>query len=76
MKKTLFALAIGAALLSNAAQAEQGDWVVRLRATHINPDESSRLGEKTASTYGTGIATALYGNRIGYFLLLHQKYRR
>jgi outer membrane protein len=62
MKKTLYALAVCAALGSTIAHAEQGDWVVRLRATHINPDESSRLGEKTASAYGAGIATALYGN--------------
>ncbi len=64
MKKTLFALAISAALLPSLANAEAGDWVVRLRATHVNPQESSRLGETTDNAYGGSPfpAAALYGS--------------
>ncbi len=60
MKKTLVALAISAALLPSLVHAEAGDIVVRLRATNINPDESSKLGKQTFDTYNTD---NLYGNR-------------
>lgn len=62
MKKSLIALAVAAALAPSLAMAEAGDIVVRLRATNITADESSKLGEKTADAYGAGIATALYGS--------------
>lgn len=55
-------LALAAAFAPTLAQAEAGDWVVRVRATNINPSESSKLGEKTAEAYGAGLATALYGS--------------
>ena len=45
MKKTLVALAVAAALMPALAMAEAGDIVVRVRATHIAPDESSKLGD-------------------------------
>ncbi len=66
MKKTLLALAIAAAFAPALALAEAGDIVVRLRATHINPDESSSLGKKTegvgnAIGFGPGLAATLYG---------------
>ena len=51
MKKTLLALAVAAALVPSLAMAEAGDIVVRVRATHIAPDESSKLGT-TTSTFG------------------------
>ncbi|MDP3087304.1 MAG: OmpW family outer membrane protein [Methylotenera sp.] len=62
MKKSLLVLAIAAAFSPVLAQAEAGDIVVRLRATHINPSESSRLGETTDKAYGAGTAALLYGN--------------
>ncbi len=62
MKKSLLVLALTAAFLPALAQAEAGDWVVRLRATNINPSESSKLGETTDKAYGAGNAAALYGN--------------
>jgi outer membrane protein len=62
MKKTLLAVALAAALAPSFANAEAGDVVVRLRATHVAPDESSRLGEKTDAAYGTGTANTLYGS--------------
>ena len=61
MKKTLLALAVAAALVPSLAMAEAGDIVVRLRATHISPDESSKLGAQTDATYGAGVANILYG---------------
>jgi outer membrane protein len=45
MKKALLATAVAAALLPNFAFAEEGDWVVRLRAVNISPNESSKLGQ-------------------------------
>jgi outer membrane protein len=65
MKKTLLALAVAAALVPSLAMAEAGDIVVRLRATHIAPDESSKLGAQTDASYTPGTtteSTALYGN--------------
>lgn len=62
MKKSLVVLALAAAFSPMLAQAEAGDWVVRMRATNINPSESSKLGEKTAQAYGSSISNALYGS--------------
>ena len=60
MKKSLIALAVAAALVPSLAMAEKGDIVVRLRATNITADESSKLGEKTAAA---GLnPTNLYGS--------------
>ena len=57
MKKTLVALAVCAALAPSFAMAEAGDIVVRLRATNITADESSKLGEKTNQS-----TADIYGN--------------
>jgi outer membrane protein len=63
MKKTMLAVAIAAAVFAPvAAYAEAGDIVVRLRATNVNPDESSKLGRQTDKVYGAGIAQVVYGN--------------
>ncbi len=62
MKKSLLVLALAAAFAPALAQAEAGDIVVRLRATNINPSESSKLGEKTDAAYGVGTANLLYGD--------------
>lgn len=61
MKKTVLAALIAASFLPSLAMAEQGDWVVRLRATNINPSEDSKLGQQTDKSYGAGTAAALYG---------------
>jgi outer membrane protein len=76
MKKSLLVLAVVAAFAPVLAQAEAGDFVVRLRATHVSPDESSKLGAQTDATlpagtlhtlqpgtWGAGVvsSTALYG---------------
>ena len=47
MKKSLLVLAVVAAFAPVLAQAEAGDIVVRLRATHVSPDVSSKLGPQT-----------------------------
>ena len=62
MKKSLLVLALAAVLAPTLAFAEAGDIVVRLRATNVNPSESSKLGEQTDKTYGAGTANLLYGN--------------
>lgn len=62
MKKTLLVLALASAFAPMLAHAEAGDFVVRLRATNVNPDESSRLGKQTDKSYGAGTAAAVYGN--------------
>jgi outer membrane protein len=61
MKKSLLVLAVAVAFAPMLAQAEAGDFVVRLRATHISPDESSSLGATTAANYNLATAQALYG---------------
>ena len=61
MKKSLLVLAVVAAFAPVLAQAEAGDFVVRLRATHVSPDVSSNLGGQTNAT-GPLSAQALYGN--------------
>ena len=60
MKKSLLVLAVVAAFTPVLAQAEAGDFVVRLRATHVSPDESSNLQSQTASSLPT-LVGALYG---------------
>jgi outer membrane protein len=45
MKKTLLSALIASALLPMFAHAEAGDWVVRLRAANISPNEDSKLGK-------------------------------
>ncbi len=63
MKKSLLVLALAAAFAPVLAQAEAGDIVVRLRATNINPSESSKLGEKTSAVYATpSLGNSLYGS--------------
>ena len=62
MKKSLLVLALAAAFAPVLAQAEAGDIVVRLRATNINPQESSKLGETTNKAYAPGTALAVYGS--------------
>ena len=64
MMKMIIAVSLAASSLAFAAgaHAEAGDFVVRLRAANVSPDESSSLGRKTDQAYGAPTATALYGN--------------
>lgn len=61
MKKTLLALAVLAELVPSLAMAEAGDIVVRLRATSISTDTSSKLGSQTDASF-PGYSSNLYGN--------------
>ncbi|OGV75998.1 MAG: hypothetical protein A3I83_04735 [Methylotenera sp. RIFCSPLOWO2_02_FULL_45_14] len=45
MKKSVLVLAIAAAFAPVLAQAEAGDWVVRVRAANVSPNEDSKLGK-------------------------------
>ncbi len=64
MKKTVLLCAILGAFAAQNVQAAAGDIVVRLRATNINPSESSKLGETTDAAYGGSPfpASVLYGS--------------
>jgi outer membrane protein len=44
MKKTMLAVALTAAFAPTLALAEAGDWVVRVRAVDVSPNEDSKLG--------------------------------
>ena len=55
MKKSLLVLAVVAAFAPVLAQAEAGDIVVRLRATHVSPDVSSNLGAQTTAANLAGL---------------------
>jgi outer membrane protein len=57
MKKTLLAVLIAASFAPAVAMAEQGDWVVRLRAAHISPDEDSNLRADAPGATLTGELT-------------------
>ena len=62
MKKSLLVVALLSAFAPVLAQAEAGDIVVRLRATNVNPNTSSKLGETTDASYAAGTAALLYGD--------------
>ncbi len=57
MKKALLVLALAAAFAPALAQAEAGDWVVRLRAADISPSEDSNLGKVVNKNVGPVINT-------------------
>jgi outer membrane protein len=44
MKKTFLSLVVASIFLPALAQAEAGDWTVRLRAVNVSPNEDSKLG--------------------------------
>lgn len=55
MKKSLLVLAIAAVFAPALAQAEAGDWVVRVRAASVSPDEDSKLGQTVAKNVAPGL---------------------
>jgi outer membrane protein len=54
MKKTLISALIASSLLPMLAHAEAGDWVVRLRAVNVSPNEDSKLGKTVNKNVGGG----------------------
>lgn len=56
MNKKILALSIAAALASPMlAHAEAGDWVVRVRAVNVSPNENSDLGKKVNENIAAGL---------------------
>ncbi len=68
MKKTLIVALIAAAFAPAMAFAEAGDFVVRLRAVHVSPDEDSQLGSIGAAAvpgaFAAGAELAVDSNTI------------
>lgn len=64
MKKSLLVVALLSAFAPVLAQAEAGDIVVRLRATNVNPNTKSKLGETTDAAFAGDPFSAdeLYGD--------------
>jgi outer membrane protein len=62
MKKSLLVVALLSAFAPMLAHAEAGDIVVRMRATNVNPNTKSSLGETTDAAYTAGTALSLYGS--------------
>ena len=58
MKKRLLAVSVLAALATPMlAQAEAGDWVVRVRAVNVSPNEDSDLGKMVNQNIAGGLMT-------------------
>ncbi|MFM9835418.1 MAG: OmpW/AlkL family protein [Methylophilaceae bacterium] len=53
MKRTILATVVTFAFLPTLASAEAGDWVVRVRAVDVSPNEDSKLGS-TVNNLGLG----------------------
>lgn len=57
MKKSMISFLIATALSPLVAHAEAGDWVVRLRAVNVSPNEDSRLGKTVNNLLGAPAMT-------------------
>jgi outer membrane protein len=57
MKRTIVTVLMAAAFSPAVSTAQQGDWVVRIRAAHINPDEDSSLRASAGGAALTGELT-------------------
>jgi outer membrane protein len=56
MNKTILVLAVAAAVFApTLAQAEAGDWVVRLRTVNVAPNEDSKLGKTVNNLLGAPV---------------------
>ncbi len=58
MKKTLLVLALAATISTMLAHAEAGDWVVRLRAVNVAPNEDSKLGKTVNNLLGVPVRSS------------------
>jgi outer membrane protein len=71
MQKTLLAIALASAVFAPiSAYAEEDDWVVRIRAALVSPNEDSRLGQTVNNLLGStvmspGAELAVDNNLIG-----------
>jgi outer membrane protein len=57
MKKTIISLLIATSFTPFFAHAEEGDWVVRLRAVNVSPNEDSKLGRTVNNVVGASVMT-------------------
>lgn len=55
MKKLILSVLLAAAFAPTVSMAEQGDWVVRLRAASVNPNDDSRLGKTVNNLLGAPV---------------------
>jgi outer membrane protein len=56
MKKTILSVALATAMFAPIlAQAEAGDWVVRVRAVNVAPNEDSKLGKTVNNLLGAPV---------------------
>ena len=58
MKKSLLVLALATAFAPVLAQAEAGDWVVRVRAVNVAPNEDSKLGKTVNNLLGAPVMSS------------------
>jgi outer membrane protein len=59
MKKTILTLTLAAAVFAPlVAKAEAGDWVVRLRAVNVAPNEDSKLGKTVNNLLGAPVMSS------------------
>jgi outer membrane protein len=59
MKKTILTLTLVAAVFASfVAKAEAGDWVVRLRAVNVAPNEDSKLGKTVNNLLGAPVMSS------------------
>ena len=59
MNKTILVMAVAAAVFApTLAQAEAGDWVVRLRTVNVAPNEDSRLGKTVNNLLGAPVMSS------------------
>ena len=58
MKKSLLVLALAAAFSPVLAHAEAGDWVVRIRAVNVAPNEDSKLGKTVNKLLGAPVMSS------------------
>lgn len=57
MKKTIISLMLASVFTPLLAHAEEGDWVVRLRAVNVSPNEDSKLGRTVNNLLGSTVMT-------------------
>lgn len=57
MKKSIVSMLVATALSPLFAHAEEGDWLVRLRAVNVSPNEDSRLGKTVNNLLGAPVMT-------------------
>ena len=55
-------------LTPSMAMAETGDWVVRMRAVNVSPNEDSKLGKTVNNLLGAPVMTPVEKN--GHFFIV------